>query len=166
MAEKIGPGADVKIHADPTFGWRAQPIAKRGQAAEFQELADEAAVELLALYDLKDGSGQAVLAGCCPAGETLPRPLRSGRNLLMISEGYLVADAVRRNQSPICLKLPGRGKFPGISQFIREIAELRTFRRPLTWRKPLSSLVNLNQRVVNSLNIGSGITGKCVKFCC
>ena len=35
VAEKIGPGADVKIHADPTFGWRAQPIAKRGQAAEF-----------------------------------------------------------------------------------------------------------------------------------
>ena len=40
--------------------------------------------------------------------------------------------------------LVGRGKFPGINQFIREPAGFRAFGRLLTLRKPLSSRVNLN----------------------
>src|SRR5882757_7901820 len=68
----------------------------------------------------------------------------------------MVADAVRRNQSPKCLSSPGRGKFPGISQFIRELAGFRAVSRPpyVSQASDLSS--ESEHSGENSLDIASG----------
>jgi hypothetical protein len=66
---------------------------------------------------------------------------------IVISLVWLVADAVPPNQSPISLGIACAEKFPGISQFIRELAGFRAVGRTPTCHKPLTSRVNLNTAV-------------------
>ena len=55
IAGKIGVGLTfVKVMADPALGWHPLVVAPPTRAADLQERAELAAVELRELYDLAD----------------------------------------------------------------------------------------------------------------